>query len=49
VHRAVFTSPGRLELEVEDKYRPARRYIGILELKGLEWKLTGLSVSGVGL
>lgn len=46
VRRAVFHSPGHFELEVQDKYRPERRYIGILELRGWEWKLTGLSVSG---
>jgi hypothetical protein len=47
VRRAVLQSPTRMAIEVEDKYRPHRRYIGTLELKGLEWKLTGLSVSGL--
>jgi hypothetical protein len=49
VRRAVFYSPTRFVLEVEDKYRPERRYIGTLELKGWEWKLTGLAVAGSGL
>lgn len=46
VRRAVFYSPTRFEIEVEDKHRPGRHYVGTLELKGLEWKLTGLSVAG---
>jgi hypothetical protein len=46
VRRAVFYSPTRFELEVEDQHRPGRRYVGTLELKGLTWKLTGLSISG---
>jgi len=49
VRRAVFYSPTRFLLEVEDKYRPGRRYVGTLELIGLDWKLTGLSVTGEGL
>lgn len=48
VRRAVFHSPTRLELEMEDKYYPDRRYTGVLELQGLEWKLTALSVTGAG-
>ena len=46
VRRAVFMSPTRFVLEVEDKYRPGRHFIGTLELKSYEWKLTGLSVTG---
>jgi hypothetical protein len=49
VRRAVFNSPAHFVLEVEDKYRPERRYIGTLELRGWEWKLTGLNVAGAGL
>jgi hypothetical protein len=45
VRRAVFVSPTRFVLEVEDKYRPGRHFIGTLELKNYEWKLTGLSVT----
>jgi len=49
VRRAVFLSPTRFELEVEDRYKAGRRYTGTLELKGWEWKLTGLIVTGGGL
>jgi len=48
VRRAVFMSPMRFILEVEDKYRPGRQFVGTLELKGYDWKLTGLSVTGGG-
>jgi hypothetical protein len=46
VRRAVFYSPTRFELEMEDKHHPGRRYVGTFELKGLAWKLTGLSIAG---
>jgi len=49
VRRAVFHTPTHFVLEVEDKFRPDRRYVGTLELKGWEWKLTGLNVTGGGL
>jgi hypothetical protein len=49
VRSAVFFSPTRFQLEVEDKHRPGRRYIGTLELRGLEWKLTQLVITGGGL
>jgi hypothetical protein len=49
VRRAVFMSPTQFVLEVEDKYRPGRLYVGTLELRGWEWKLTGLNVTGGGL
>ena len=48
VRRAVFMSPTRFVLEVEDKYRPGRHFVGTLELKGYDWMLTGLSVTGGG-
>ena len=48
VRRAVFQSPTRFVLEVEDKYRPGRTYVGTFALQGWEWKLTGLTVSGGG-
>ncbi len=47
VRRAVFTSPRRVLLEVEDEYRPGRRYTGTMELRGLTWTLTGLSIAGL--
>ena len=49
IRRAVFVSPTRFLLEVEDKYRPGRAFIGALELRGYEWKLTSLNVTGGGL
>jgi hypothetical protein len=49
VRRAVFMSPTQFVLEVEDKYRPGRLYVGTLELRGWEWKLTALAVTGGGL
>jgi hypothetical protein len=48
VRRAVFMSPTHFVLEVEDKYRPGRNLVGTLELKGYDWKLTSLSVTGGG-
>lgn len=48
VRRAVFLSPTRFVLEVEDKHRPGRIYVGTFALQGWEWKLTGLAVSGGG-
>jgi hypothetical protein len=48
VRRAVFMSPTRFVLEVEDKYKPGRNFVGTLELKGWEWKLTELGVTGGG-
>jgi len=47
VRRAVFTSPRRVLLEVEDQYYAGRRYTGTMELRGLTWKLTGLSIAGL--
>src|SRR5262245_58966523 len=46
IRRAVFHSLTRFEIEVVDRHRADRSYTGMLELKGLEWKLTGLSMSG---
>lgn len=47
LRRAVIHSPGKIVVEVEDKYTPGRSFIGTFELKGLQWKLTDLSVAGV--
>lgn len=49
VRSATFKSPSRFVIEAEDKHRPDRHYTGTLELKGWEWKLTGLTVTGSGL
>jgi hypothetical protein len=48
LRRGVIHSPGKITFEIEDKLNPARSYIGTLELRGLEWKLTHLSVAGAG-
>jgi hypothetical protein len=46
IRRAVFHSLTRFEIEVIDRQRADRSYTGMLELRGLEWKLTSLSMSG---
>ena len=46
--RAVIHSPSKVVVEVEDKYNPGRSYTGTFELRGLEWKLTELTVAGAG-
>jgi hypothetical protein len=46
IRRAVFHSLTRFEIEVADRHRLDRTYTGLLELKGLEWKLTSLTISG---
>ncbi len=48
VQRAAFISMTQVEIEVADRYEPERRYIGRMELKGLDWKLTSLKVAGSG-
>jgi len=42
--RAEFKSPTKFEVEMADRYDARRHYVGLLELRGLEWKLTELSV-----
>lgn len=44
VVRAEFKSFDRFELEMRDRGTSGRTYTGTLELRGLEWKLTGLTV-----
>jgi hypothetical protein len=46
--RAVIHSPSKVVVEVEDKYNAGRSYTGTFELRGLEWKLTELTVAGAG-
>jgi hypothetical protein len=46
VKSAVFYSPTRFVVEVEDKFHPERHYISTLELRDWDWKLTGLSITG---
>ena len=40
IDRAVFVSAGKLTVKVEDSNTPGRHYVGTLELRGYEWKLT---------
>lgn len=44
LQRAEFQSFTRLEIEMKDRRAPERHYVSLLELKGLEWKLTELRV-----
>lgn len=44
--RAEFRSPTRIEIEMTDKFSPDRRYVSILELHGIEWKLAELRIIG---
>jgi len=46
LRHATFHSPGKLVIDLEDKYNTARHYVSTLELVGLEWKLTALAISG---
>jgi hypothetical protein len=47
LRRAAFVSPISIVVEVEDKYTLSRHYTATLSLQGWEWKLTGLSISGL--
>ena len=44
VTRAVFTSAGRLELEMVDKFEPDRTIATVLELRDFEWIMTELRI-----
>src|SRR5690606_9345236 len=47
VIRAEFSSLTRVEIEVADRHAVGRRYVSVMELQGIEWKLTSLrSVGG---
>jgi hypothetical protein len=48
VKRAEFHAPHQFEIEMADRDDPNRRYIGLLELRGMEWKLTSLRVRLAG-
>ena len=48
LRRGVIHSPSRITVEIEDARVPDRTYTGTLELRGWEWKLTTLTVSGAG-
>ena len=40
--RAEFHAPREFEIEIADRNDPTRHYIGLLALRGLEWKLVEL-------
>lgn len=42
IKRAEFKSPSAFEIEMADRNDPTRHYVGLLELRGFEWKLTEL-------
>lgn len=44
IKRAEFRSLGRVEIEIADRSVADRRYVSVMELDGLGWKLTELSV-----
>jgi Protein of unknown function (DUF2939) len=44
VKRAEFKTPTAFEVEVADKHNKSRHYVGLLQLRGFEWKLTNLEV-----
>ena len=45
--RAEFHSLTEFEIEQRDRLEPTRSYVGLLRLRGLEWKLTALSVKSL--
>jgi hypothetical protein len=47
IKRAEFHSPTEFEIEMADRNDPTRHYIGLLQLRGLEWKLTELRLRTV--
>ena len=44
VKRAEFLSLTAFEIEMQDRFNPERSYVGLLELRGIEWKLSELRV-----
>jgi hypothetical protein len=49
VKRAEFHSPTVFEIEIADRNDPTRHYVGLLKLRGLEWKLVELRLRTVTL
>ena len=44
IKRAEFHSPTAFEIEMADRNDPTRHYVGLLKLRGFEWKLVELRV-----
>lgn len=47
IKRAEFHSPTAFEIEMADRNDPTRHFVGLLRLRGLEWRLTELRVRSV--
>ncbi len=48
IKRAEFLTPTEFKIEMADRYDASRHYVGLLKLRGLEWKLAELEVRLVG-
>jgi hypothetical protein len=48
VKRAEFLTPTEFKIEMADRHDASRHYVGLLKLRGLEWKLAELEVHIVG-
>jgi Protein of unknown function (DUF2939) len=48
LHRVQFHSLTQLELEVQDRRVPERRYVSVLELRNLGWRVSSVRVVGAG-
>ena len=44
INRAEFQSVSKVEIEMQDRKKPERRYVSTMELIGFDWKLTALRV-----
>jgi hypothetical protein len=44
IKRAEFQSLSKVEIEMQDRKKPERRYVSTMELIGFDWKLTALRV-----
>ena len=44
IKRGVFLTPTLFEIEAEDKFEKERRYVGLLQLQGTDWRLVSLKV-----
>jgi Protein of unknown function (DUF2939) len=44
IKRAEFQSFSKVEIEMQDRKKPERRYVSTMELIGFDWKLTALRV-----
>lgn len=47
IKRAEFHSPTVFEIEMADRNDPTRLYVGLLQLRGVQWKLTELRLKSV--